>query len=97
MSFTDSDRRSYMLGLKIMGDFGASIAVPVVAFVLAGKWLQNKFHFAPFGIIVGFVLAAALSTMLIRRKAAWYAAEYKTLETPHTKSLPLEDPDLENL
>ncbi len=79
-----------------MGDFGASIAAPVVLFVLAGKWLQEKFHFAPFGIIIGFALAATISTLIIRRKAAWYAAEYKTLETPHaTKHY--TDQDLENL
>ena len=85
MAFTEMDRRSYLLGFKIMGDFGAAIAVPLVLFVLAGKWLQEKFDFAPFGILGGFIIAALLSTLIIRRKAKWYAAEYKALETPRKK------------
>lgn len=85
MVLNESDRRSYLLGLKIMSDFGANIAVPAVAFALAGKWLQNKFDFAPFGIIGGLIIAAAISVYIIRRKATWYAAEYKKLETPHAK------------
>lgn len=86
MPLSEADRRSYLLGIKIMGDFGASIALPVVAFVLAGKWLQTKFGFAPFGIMGGFVIAAVISTLIIRRKAKWYAAEYKALETPDSKN-----------
>lgn len=85
MALSEMDRRSYLLGIKIMGDFGATIAVPVVLFVLLGKWLQNKYDFAPFGIIGAFVVAAALSAYIIRRKAKWYAAEYKALETPKKK------------
>lgn len=85
MALSEMDRRSYLLGIKIMGDFGVAIAVPVVLFVLAGKWLQTRFDFAPFGIIGGFVIAAALSALIIRRKAKWYAAEYKALETPKKK------------
>lgn len=78
----ESERRSYLLGLKIMGDFGASIAAPVVAFVLAGKWLQNKYGFEPFGVIIGFLLAATISVIIIRRKTKWYEAEYKSLQKP---------------
>ena len=85
MPLTEDERRSYMLGFKIMGDFGAVIAVPVVLCVLAGKWLQQKYGFAPFGILGGFVLAAAISYVTIRRKIKWYAAEYKSLKTPTRK------------
>lgn len=80
MRLTEMDRRSYLLGIKIAGDFGISIAVPVVLFVLIGRWLQEKFSVAPYGIIIGFVLAAVLSAFLIKRKAKWYAAEYKSLD-----------------
>lgn len=82
MPLSENDRRSYLLGLQIAGDFGVSIAVPVVVFVLAGKWLQNRFDFAPYGTIVGFVLAATVSALVIRRRAAWYACEYRAIETP---------------
>ncbi len=85
MPFTENDRRSYLLGLRIMGDFGASIAVPVIIFVLIGKWLQTKYGGAPFGVVIGFVLSAALSARIIRRKTKWYAAEYKALESAKKK------------
>ncbi len=80
MPFSESDRRSYLLGLKIMGDFGVVIAVPVVSLVLAGKWLQTKYGFAPFGVIIGFLCAAGISVRTIRKKTKWYAAEYKAIE-----------------
>lgn len=82
MLLTENDRRSYLLGLRIAGDFGAAIAVPVVVFVLAGKWLQTRFGFAPYGIISGFVLSATVSAIIIRRRVAWYACEYRAIKTP---------------
>lgn len=83
----ESRRRSYLLGTKIAGDFGASIAVPAVVLVILGKWLQTKYDFAPYGIIVGFVLAAVLSGVLIYRRAKWYACEYKGISTKECKKL----------
>lgn len=85
MPLSDADRKSYMLGFKIMGDFGASIAVPVIIFVLIGKWLQTKYGFAPFGVIGGFVLAATTSILSIRKKVKSYSQEYNSLEVPHSK------------
>ncbi|MCX6781072.1 MAG: AtpZ/AtpI family protein [Candidatus Magasanikbacteria bacterium] len=85
MQLSERSRRSYLLGLKIASDFGASIAIPVVAFVVLGKWLQQKYGFAPYGIIGGFVVAATLTTTILRRKVRWYAAEYKALESDSNK------------
>lgn len=85
MALKESDRRSYMLGLQIAGDFGANLAVPVVLFVLLGKWLQNKYGFAPFGVIVGFLLASVISYKIISRKVTWYASEYKALQKSDKK------------
>ena len=81
MPLSESDRRSYLLGVRIMGDFGATIAVPVVGCVLIGKWFQDKYHWAPFGVVVGFLIAAYISTRIIRKKVKWYAAEYKAIES----------------
>ncbi len=33
-----------MMGLKIVGDFGASIAAPVILFVWIGQWLDEKYE-----------------------------------------------------
>ncbi len=84
MPLSDGERRSYLLGIKIVGDVGAAIAVPIIALVLVGKWLQAKYGFEPFGIIGGFIIASAISVVLIRRKVRWYTAEYKSLKTPES-------------
>lgn len=86
MPLSEDERRSYLLGIKIMGDFGAAIAIPVVALVLVGKWLQTKYGFAPFGIIGGFLIAATVSIITIRKKVKWYSTEYNSLKTPESLS-----------
>jgi F0F1-type ATP synthase assembly protein I len=86
MPLSEDERRSYLLGMKIMGDFGAAIAFPVVAFVLVGKWLQTKYGFEPFGIIGGFLIAIVMSVITIRKKVKWYSAEYASLKTPESLS-----------
>lgn len=80
MSLKESERRSYLLGIKIAGDFGANIAAPVVLLVLAGNWVQEKYNLAPFGVIAGFLIAAAISFFLIRRRIKWYAREYEAID-----------------
>jgi len=78
----DPKERKYMLmGLRIVGDFGATIAVPVVLFVLIGQWLEGKYGYAPWFTIGGFVLAAALSGKMIYKKAKAYGKAYQELDT----------------
>lgn len=74
------DRQYMMLGIKIIGDFGAVIAVPVVVFVLIGQWLEGKYGHAPWFTVLAFVLAALLSARMIYKKAKWYGEEYKRLD-----------------
>lgn len=74
-----SDREYYLFALKIIGDFGLSIAVPVVLFVLAGQWLDQRFDLSPYLTIAGFVLAALLSGRIIWQKAKFYGKEYQRM------------------
>lgn len=69
-----------LMGLRIVGDFGATIAVPIILFVLAGQWLEGKYGYAPWFTIGGFVLAAVLSGKLIYKKAKQYGKEYEQLD-----------------
>lgn len=69
-----------MMGLKIVGDFGASIALPVVLFVWIGQWLDEKYQSGPWFTVLAFVLAAALSGRMIYRKAKVYGREYQNLD-----------------
>ncbi len=74
-----SDRIYYLFGLKIIGDFGATIAVPVVIFVLLGQKLDERYNLTPWLTILGFVVAAVISSRSIYKKAKKYGEEYKNL------------------
>lgn len=76
----NSDRQYYLFALKIMGDFGVAIAVPVVVLVLVGQWLDEKYNFAPFFTIFGFVLAALASVRIIYKKTKIYGEQYKKMD-----------------
>lgn len=82
---SDKDRRYAMLGLRIVGDFGASIAVPVILFVLGGQWLDGKYDKSPWFTILAFVLAALLSARMIYKKAKAYGKEFQSMDTPNDK------------
>lgn len=71
------DRRAYRLGLKIAGDFGATIAIPVVSFVLIGRYLDSRYGGGAWYTIIAFVLAALISGTSIYRKAKAYGKEYQ--------------------
>lgn len=73
------DRKYYLFAVRIIGDFGASIAVPVVVFVLIGQWLDGKYDKSPWFTIFGFALAAILSGKMIYKKAKRYGKEYQDL------------------
>ena len=78
-SSKSKSREYYLFAFKIMGDFGASIAVPVVLFVLIGQYLDGKYDKSPLFTILGFVLAALVSGKMIYKKAKIYGEEYGKL------------------
>ena len=76
----DQKSREYQLfAFKMLGDFGASIAVPVVLFVLAGQYLDEKYDKSPLFTILAFALAALLSAKVIYKRAKKYGEEYKRM------------------
>jgi hypothetical protein len=76
-----------LFGLRIAGDFGATIAAPVVLFVLAGQWADARYGGGWRYTVLAFIAAALLSGRLIYRKAKAYGAAYdaigKTEQTHH--------------
>jgi len=72
-------RKNMLMGFRITGDFGATIAVPIVMFVIIGQWLDGKYNSSPWFTILAFVLAALVSAKLIYKKAKEYGKEYKDL------------------
>jgi uncharacterized membrane protein YagU involved in acid resistance len=82
----DTKERKYiMLGFKIMGDFGISIAAPVVIFVLSAQWLEAKYGHGPYITIFAFLLAAMLSAKMIHKKAKQYGRDYQEIEKTEIK------------
>ena len=82
----EKERKNTMLGLRIVGDFGASIAIPVVVFVLIGQWLDEKYQKSPLFTILAFVLAAIITGKIIYKKAKGYGNEYKKIDDSEKKS-----------
>ncbi len=74
-----SSRDYYLFGFKIIGSFGASIAIPIIIFVLIGQHFDKKYNSAPFYTVGAFVLAAAISAKIIYKQAKGFGAEYKKL------------------
>jgi len=74
------DRKAMLMGLRIAGDFGVAIAVPIIIFVLIGQWLEGKYGHAPWFTVVAFVISAVLSGISIYRKAQKYGQEFKDLD-----------------
>lgn len=81
-----SDRDYYFFALRIIGDFGVSIAAPVVLLAMVGQRLDEKWGTGPYVLIAGFVLAAVCSGVIVYRKAKRYGEEYKKLNNSSTHS-----------
>ena len=79
MSVFGSDRKYYLFALKIVGNFGVTIAAPVVLFVLVGQYLEGRYGHEPYFTIGGFAVAALLSGRIIYKKAKEYGREYQKL------------------
>lgn len=80
MLLDPKDRKYYLLGLRIAGDFGATIAVPVIIFVLIGQWLDDRYDKGPWFTIAAFILAALLSGRMIYKKAKGYGKQFQDLD-----------------
>lgn len=75
----DIERRYAVLGLKIVSEFGAAIAIPVVLATVAGKRLDAAYGTKPAFLIAGFALAAVVSVFYVVRRARAYGREYDAL------------------
>ncbi len=74
-----SDRQYYTFALRIIGDFGASIAIPVIVSVLIGQYLDEKYQRSPLFTIIAFVISALISAKIIHKKAKRYGILYQKL------------------
>ncbi len=73
------ERKYWVFALKIAGDFGATIAVPVVLLAYLGRTLDARWNSRPWMLVTGFALAALISAISISRKAKKYGEEFQAL------------------
>lgn len=76
---SDTDKRYMLLAVRIMGEFGASIAIPVVVLALLGKHLDARFGTTPYLRVSGFVLAALITAAIVRKRAYDFGKEYEAI------------------
>jgi len=81
----NEDRGYMLMGFRVIGDIGVTIALPVVFFSWLGKTLDERWGTRPYLLIGGFFLAALLSSVIIYRKAKKYGEEYQRLADPPEK------------
>lgn len=74
-----SDNAFYLLGLRVLADFGATIAVPAVAAAWLGAKVDAAWGSKPYAALSFLALAFVLTAALIRRKAAAYGKAYQEL------------------
>ena len=74
-----TERQYYMFALRIFADFGASIAVPVVLFVLIGQYFDNKYDNYPLYTIIGLIISALVTVKIIFKKSKAYGKEYQVM------------------
>jgi hypothetical protein len=58
--------------ISLATEFGFIIALPLVAFALAGKWLDHKFNTFPFITLGGIVLAITSTTIWMTKRIKQY-------------------------
>jgi F0F1-type ATP synthase assembly protein I len=74
-----SDARYYGFAMRIVGDFGATIAVPAVLGVFLGVWLDKRFGTAPWLLILTLGMAFVLTASMIQQKAKEYGKKFEEL------------------
>lgn len=75
-----SDREYYLFALKIFGDFGVTIAAPVVVFVLIGQYFDKKYYLYPLFTVLALVISAVITGVIIWRKAKKYGEIYQKMK-----------------
>ena len=85
MGKTDGTRAYYLFGLRIVGDFGATIALPAVAAAWFGTRLDAKWGSKPYALAACVFAALLVTAVIVRRKAVSYGKQYQQLITRHDR------------
>jgi len=75
-----SDAAYYRFAMRVMGDFGVTIAVPAVVAAFVGIWLDKKLETTPWFLILGLIAAFAATFLVIKKKAQLYSKQFEDLD-----------------
>lgn len=84
----DNDRRYAILATKILGEFGAAIAMPAVAAAMLGKRFDAAHGTAPRYTAICLVTAFIVTAFYISRRARAYGREYEALDAKPAQKPP---------
>lgn len=73
ISFTN---RPYAMALGLVFQMGFIIAIPVFVLGLGGAYADSRMGSSPYLLLLGFALAAYISTKMIRAKVRAIMADY---------------------
>jgi len=76
-----SPRSPLWQALDLAWELGYSIAIPLVLFALAGRWVDTRFHTSPWFLLGGMAVAIIFTTILLIRK---FSRLIKDVNTPPT-------------
>lgn len=67
--------------LGYVGELLFAIIIPTAVCAWGGRWLDRRYDIAPFGTLIGLVVALVLVAVIIRKKAE----ELRALFYPHSQ------------
>ncbi|TAL20548.1 hypothetical protein EPN90_00660 [Patescibacteria group bacterium] len=74
--------RGFWTALSMAWELGYVIALPIVFLALGGRLLDKRFGSSPFFLLAGVVLAVAITSVWVVKKAKKMLAEISDVEHP---------------
>jgi len=60
-------KKILLFSFSFIGKIGFSVAIPLVAFGLIGRWLDKKFDTAPYLFLLGLAIATIIVYFILRK------------------------------
>ncbi len=74
------EQKYYIFALKIAGDFGFTLAAPVLIASLVGQYLDKVYNTRPLFFTILLILSALVTANLIYKKSKKYGQQFQDLD-----------------
>jgi F0F1-type ATP synthase assembly protein I len=71
-----------LVALKIASELGFSIAIPLVAFALGGRWIDHHYGTSPWGLLGGVLISIIITSVMLVQKFAKMVKDIETSSLP---------------